>query len=84
MKLSASTFSEVPPWFETRTSTAPVPAGEVAVIFPVPLLYETEVAAVVPNTTVLVDEKLVPEISIVVPPPFGPVDLDRPVTVGGA
>jgi hypothetical protein len=56
----------------------------VAVIFPVPLLYETEVAAVVPNTTVLVDEKLVPEISIVVPPPFGPVDLDRPVTVGGA
>ena len=84
MKLSASTFSDVPPWFETLTSAAPVPAGEVAVIWVV-LTTENVVALFAPNTTVVasVVVKLVPVMITVDAPPFGPVVLDRLVIVGG-
>jgi hypothetical protein len=53
--------------------TVPVPAGDVAVSLPVPLLYETLVAAVEPNTTVDEEVKFVPEISTTVPPLVEPV-----------
>ena len=44
------------------------------------------VALVAPNTTVeaSTDVKLVPVITTENPPAFGPVDLERPVIVGGA
>jgi hypothetical protein len=58
---------------------APVPAGDVAVILPVVLLYETLVAAFAPKTTVEADVKLVPEISTTVPPVVGPKAGEIPV-----
>ena len=83
MKLSATTFSDVPPWFETRTSTAPVPAGEVAVICVVLSIVKV-LTLFEPKATVEADVKLVPVMITEDPPPLGPVDLERPVIVGGA
>ena len=83
VKLSKATFSDVPPWFETRTSTAPVPAGEVAVIWVVLLIVKT-LTLFEPKATVEADVKLVPVITTDDPPPFGPVVLESPVIVGGA
>ena len=69
----AAAVADWDPLVVTLTFCVLVPAGDVAVIFPVTLLYDTLVAAVVPNTTVEEDEKLVPEISTTVPPPVAPV-----------
>ena len=83
VKLSAETSSDVPPWFVTLTSTAPVPDGEVAVIC-VELFLVNVVTLFVPKATVEDSVKLVPVMITEVPPAFGPVDLERPVIVGGA
>ena len=69
----AAPVADCDPPVVTRMFGVPVPAGDVAVIFPVTLLYETLVAAVEPKTTVDEDEKLVPEISTTVPPLVEPV-----------
>jgi hypothetical protein len=70
----AAPVADCDPLVVTLTFCVPAaPAGDVAVIFPVTLLYDTLVAAVEPKTTVEEDEKLVPEISTTVPPPVEPV-----------
>jgi len=83
VKLSAETSAVVPPWFVTLTSTAPVPAGEVAVICVVLLIVKV-VTLFEPKATVDADVKLVPVMITDDPPAFGPVVLERPVIVGGA
>ncbi len=65
----------------TVTSTVPVPAGEVAVIW-VALTTVNEPAAVPPNRTALAPEKLVPLMVTLVPPDGGPVFGLTAVTVG--
>ena len=73
-KSSAETFADVEPPVVTIMFTVPAsPAGDVAVSFPVVLLYETLVAAFAPNATVDADEKFVPVISTTVPPLVEPV-----------
>ena len=69
----AAAVADCDPLVVTLTFCVLVPAGDEAVSLPVVLLYDTFVAAVVPNTTVEDDEKLVPEISTTVPPPVEPV-----------
>ena len=83
MKSSATESADIPPWFETRTSTVPVPVGEVAVIWVVLLIVKV-VTLFAPKATVDADVKLVPVMITEDPPLFGPVDLERPVIVGGA
>src|SRR5262249_20350818 len=66
------------------TSTVPIPAGEVAVIW-VALLTVKEPAAFRPNLTAVAPEKLVPVMVTLVPPPdAGPVFGLTLVTAGGA
>lgn len=65
----------------TVTSTAPVPAGEVAVIC-VALTTLKELAAVLPNLTAVVPVKLVPVMVTDVPPVAGPLFALTLVTVG--
>jgi hypothetical protein len=67
----------------TVTSTAPDPAGEVAVI-DVALLNANVLAAMPPKLTAVAPVKLVPVIVTEVPPAAGPEDGVIPVTVGGA
>ena len=57
----------VPPEVVTVTSTVPIPAGEVAVIWVV-LLTMKEPAALLPNLTAVTSEKLVPVMVTLVPP----------------
>jgi hypothetical protein len=57
----------VPPAVVTVTSTVPIPAGEVAVIW-VALLTAKEAAALLPNLTAVAPEKLVPVMVTLVPP----------------
>jgi hypothetical protein len=71
-----------PPGMVTVTSTAPDPAGEVAVI-DVALLTVNVVAAVPPKLTAVAPVKLVPVIVTEVPPAAGPEDGVTWVTVGG-
>lgn len=75
--------AEVPPGVATVTSTVPVPAGSVAVI------WEAEsttmpVAALAPNFTVLAPLKLVPVIVMLVPPAVDPEAGLTVLTVGRA
>jgi len=56
----------------TVTSTVPIPAGEVAVIW-VALLTVKEAAALPPKLTAVAPEKLVPVMVTLVPPDVGPV-----------
>ena len=73
-KSPAETFADVEPPVVTLMFTVPAaPAGDVAVSFPVVLLYEMLVAAFDPNATVEDDEKFVPDISTTVPPLVDPV-----------
>ena len=76
--------ADVPPAVVTRTSTVPVPAGEVQVI-EVGLFAEqlpkTEAA---PNLTSVADVRLVPVMVTLSPPAARPVLGETPVTVGGA
>ena len=73
----------MPPGVVTVTSTVPVPAGEVAVIW-LALLTLKEPAALPPNLTAVAPVKLVPVIVTLVPPADGPVFGLTLVTVGGA
>ena len=65
----------------TRISTAPVPAGAVAVI-DVDELKVKPVAGVPPKVTALTPVKLVPVIVTAVPPAVGPAAGETDVTVG--
>ncbi len=71
----------MPPGVVTLTSTVPVPAGDVAVIW-VGLLTVNEPAALPPKLTAVAPEKLVPVTVTVVPPPAEPMFGATPVTVG--
>lgn len=83
MNWSAADVALVPPTVVTRTSTVPVPAGDVAVIW-VALSTVKPVAGVAPNTTALTPERLVPVIVTDVPPAAGPLVGAIDVTVGAA
>ena len=73
---------DVPPGAVTVTSTAPEPAGEVAVI-EVAELTVKELAAVDPNATAVAPVRLVPLIVTTVPPVTGPAAGATAVTLGG-
>ena len=73
----------VPPAVVTVTSTVPVPAGEVAVIW-FALMTVNEAAALPPNLTAVAPEKFVPVMVTLVPPDGGPVFGLTLVTVGAA
>ena len=64
----------------TRTSTVPVPAGAVAVIWVALLIVKP--AAVAPKVTTVAPEKPVPVMVTVVPPVAGPEVGEIEVTVG--
>ena len=70
-------------WVTVTSTTPAVPAGDVAVIR-LALLYVTLVAGVVPNLTVAPETKLVPVITMLVPPAAGPNVGAMPVTVGAS
>ena len=71
----------MPPAVETVTSTDPLPTGEVALRLVGPE-YETEVASVVPKSTVVPAVKPVPVTVTTVPPASGPAPAVMPVTAG--
>ena len=73
----------MPPAVVTRTSTVPLPAGEVAVIDVAELTVKL-VAAVAPNVTAVAPVKPVPVIVTEVPPAAGPDVGEIEVTVGAA
>ena len=73
----------MPPTVVTRTSTVPVPAGAVAVIW-VAELTVNPVAADPPKVTAVAPEKFVPVMITAVPPVCGPAVDERELTVGGA
>ena len=81
MNWSAADVADVPPGVVTLMSTAPVPAGEVAVI-EVAEMNEKLVAAVTPNVTAVTPVKFVPVIVTVVPPAVGPAVGEIEVIVG--
>jgi hypothetical protein len=78
---SAADVADVPPGVVTLMSTAPVPAGEVAVI-DVAELNVKLAAAVAPNVTAVTPVKLVPVMVTMVPPACGPAVGEIDVTVG--
>ena len=82
MNWSAADVADVPPAVVTLTSTVPVPAGDVAVIW-VAELTVTPVAAVAPKVTAVAPVKPVPVIVTVEPPVCGPAVGESEVTVGG-
>ncbi|MGY4359591.1 hypothetical protein ACVW0J_006084 [Bradyrhizobium sp. i1.7.7] len=71
MNWSAADVADVPPAVVTRTSTVPVPAGDVAAIWVAELTVKPA-AAVAPNVTAVAPVKLVPVMITLVPPPPGP------------
>ena len=73
----------MPPAVVTVTSTVPVPAGAVAVIWVAELTVKP-VALVAPNFTAVAASKLVPVIVTVVPPAVGPDVGEIDVTAGAA
>ena len=81
MNWSAALVALVPPAVVTVTSTVPLPAGDVAVI-EVALLTVTDVAAVLPNFTLVAPVRFVPVMVTLVPPALGPVFGLMLVTVG--
>jgi hypothetical protein len=82
VKWSAEPVALVPAGVVTVMSTVPtLPAGEVAVI-EVALLTVNDVAAVLPNLTVVAPVKVVPVIVTLVPPKVVPLLGETPVTVG--
>jgi hypothetical protein len=78
---SADATGEVPLGVTTVTSTVPEPAGDVAVTL-VSLFTVIEVAAEVPNMTVLAPLRPEPVMLTTVPPIVGPVLGETPVTTG--
>ena len=83
MYWSAAEVADVPPAVVTRTSTVPVPAGAVAVIWVAELTVKP-VAGVAPKLTAVAPLKFVPVIVTVVPPATGPEVGEIDVTVGAA
>ena len=81
MNRSPELVALVPFSLVTVTSTVPLPAGEVAVIW-VALLTVKEPAALLPNLTAVAPEKLVPVMVTLLPPDVGPVFGLTLVTVG--
>ena len=73
----------VPPIVVTLTVTAPVPAGDVAVICVAELTMKVA-ALVLPNCTAVAPVKPAPVMTTLVPPVAGPDVGARPVTVGAA
>ena len=71
----------MPPVVVTRTSTVPVPAGDVAVIWVAELTVKP-VAGVAPKLTAVAPVKFVPVIVTDVPPVAGPEVGEIDVTVG--
>ena len=71
MNWSAADVADVPPAVVTLTSTVPVPAGEVAVIWVAELTVKP-VAAVPPKFTAVAPDKLRPVITTLVPPASDP------------
>ena len=82
MNWSAELVALVPPGVVTVTSTVPLPAGEVTVIWVSELT--VGVAEVLPKWTTVAPVKLVPVIVTMVPPDAGPEPGEIPVTVGAA
>jgi hypothetical protein len=78
---SAAAVADVPPTVVTVTSTVPVPAGDVAVIWVAELTVKL-VAAVPPMVTPVAPVKLVPVTVTEVPPAVVPELGLIPVTVG--
>ena len=76
-------MADVPPGFVTRTSTVPLPAGEVAVTWVAELTVKL-VAAVAPKFTAVEPVNPVPLIVTVVPPVAGPDVGEIEVTAGAA
>ncbi len=81
MNWSAAPVAEVPFGVVTVTSTVPLPAGLVAVIW-VSLLTVKPLAAVGPNETPVAPMKPEPVIVTLVPPAAGPLVGLMPDTVG--
>ena len=71
----------MPPAVVTRTSTVPVPAGDVAVIWVAELTVKAA-AGVAPKLTAVAPVKFVPVIVTDVPPVAGPEVGEIDVTVG--
>jgi hypothetical protein len=78
---SAEPVADVPPGVVTRTSTVPVPSGDVAVI-DISLTNEKLVAGVTPKATAVTPVKPVPVMVTLVPPDAGPFAGLMPVTIG--
>lgn len=73
---------DVPPDVVTRMSTVPVvPVGIVAVIDESEMIVK-ELAGVLPNTTLVVPRKWLPEIVTEAPPPGQPEEVLNPLMVG--
>ena len=81
MNWSADEVAEVPPTVVTVTSTVPVPAGDVAVIWVAEFTVKP-VAGVAPKLTAVAPLKFVPVIITDVPPEVGPAVGEIDVTVG--
>ena len=82
MNRSAELTALVPPGVITVTSTVPLPAGEVTVIWVSE--FTVGVIEVLPKWTAVAPVKLVPLIVTVVPPDAGPEPGEIPVTIGAA
>jgi hypothetical protein len=78
---SADVTADVPLGVVTRTSTVPLPAGDVAVT-EVAELKRKLAAAVPPKLTAVTPVKFVPEMSTLVPPEASPEEGESDVTVG--
>ncbi|MNL03659.1 hypothetical protein D3C87_1242010 [compost metagenome] len=81
MNWLAAEVALVPPAAVTRTSTVPVPAGGVALIWVV-LSNVKLAAAAPPKVTFVAPEKFVPPMVTLVPPADGPLFGEIDVTVG--
>ena len=82
MNVSEAVTALVPPGVVTVTLTAPVPAGEMAVIAVEDVTVKL-VAAVAPNLTDVAPVRLTPVIVTLVPPLWGPVGGASELTAGG-
>ena len=76
----AAVTALVPPAVVTVTSTVPLPAGAMTVMWL--LVLSVTVASVVPNRTLVAPLRLVPLITTSLPPAVGPESGLRPVTTG--
>ncbi len=80
-KVKVPNETPVPPAVVTLTLTAPVPAGDTAVIWVAELTMKLA-AAVLPNSTAVAPVKSVPVMTTLVPPLCGPDVGTKPVMFG--